>query len=215
MSMSGWGTLTGEAHYTLSSLAHSNDPAVRMGAFNVLGYKNPRMDKLLQDAAVELDDTKRRDFLREARLVSAARAKAAPRLAANVTAAMQDLGMAGGSFDVALEATTEPQSFGLESPELRVAGHAGTTPRPIAKVASGGELSRIALAIAVTTSGAAGPDAARATAVRLGRARRSSGAAGLLPAAARPGRAAPQCLRGCRRARPRRAGAGRGSGRRW
>lgn len=66
MSMSGWGTLTGEAHYTLSSLAHSNDPAVRMGAFNVLGYKNPRMDKLLQDAAVELDDTKRRDFLREA-----------------------------------------------------------------------------------------------------------------------------------------------------
>jgi peptide/nickel transport system substrate-binding protein len=64
-SMSGWGTLTGEAHYTLSSLVHSNDPAVRMGAFNVLGYKNPRADKLLQDAAVELDEAKRRAQLAE------------------------------------------------------------------------------------------------------------------------------------------------------
>jgi peptide/nickel transport system substrate-binding protein len=66
MSMSGWGTLTGEAHYTLSSLAHSNDRERRMGSFNVLGYKNPTMDKLLQDAAVELDDAKRRKFLEDA-----------------------------------------------------------------------------------------------------------------------------------------------------
>jgi peptide/nickel transport system substrate-binding protein len=65
-SMSGWGTLTGEAHYTLSSLAHSNDREKRMGAFNVLGYKNPVMDKLLQDAAVEMDDDKRRKFLEDA-----------------------------------------------------------------------------------------------------------------------------------------------------
>lgn len=41
VSMSGWGTLTGEAHYTLSSLAHSNDRERRMGAFNVLAYNNP------------------------------------------------------------------------------------------------------------------------------------------------------------------------------
>ena len=60
MSMSGWGTLTGEAHYTLSSLAHSNDKDRKMGAFNVLGYKNPVMDKLLQDAAIEMDLAKRR-----------------------------------------------------------------------------------------------------------------------------------------------------------
>ncbi len=66
MSMSGWGTLTGETHYTLSSLAHSNDREKRMGAFNVLGYKNPVMDKLLQDAAVELDDAKRRKLLEDA-----------------------------------------------------------------------------------------------------------------------------------------------------
>ena len=66
MSMSGWGTLTGEAHYTLSSLAHSNDKDKKMGAFNVLGYKNPAMDKLLQDAAVEMDLAKRRKYLEDA-----------------------------------------------------------------------------------------------------------------------------------------------------
>ena len=65
---------------------------------------------------------------------------------------MQQLGMAGGRFEVALIAQDEPQSFGLESVELRVAGHAGSTPRALAKVASGGELSRLALAIAVTTA---------------------------------------------------------------
>jgi DNA repair protein RecN (Recombination protein N) len=53
---------------------------------------------------------------------------------------------------VALQPQDEPQSFGLESVEFLVAGHAGSTPRPLAKVASGGELSRLALAIAVTTA---------------------------------------------------------------
>ena len=66
MSMSGWGTLTGEAHYTLSSLAHSNDKDRKFGAFNVLGYKNAEMDKLIQDAAVEMDEAKRRGFLEKA-----------------------------------------------------------------------------------------------------------------------------------------------------
>lgn len=65
-SMSGWGTLTGEAHYTLSSLAHSNNPAVKMGAFNVLGYNNPEMDKALQAAATEMDEAKRRKYLEDA-----------------------------------------------------------------------------------------------------------------------------------------------------
>jgi DNA repair protein RecN (Recombination protein N) len=60
--------------------------------------------------------------------------------------------MSGGRFEVALEATDAPQSFGLESAEFLVAGHAGTTPRALAKVASGGELSRIALSVAVVTS---------------------------------------------------------------
>jgi peptide/nickel transport system substrate-binding protein len=66
LSMSGWGTLTGEAHYTLSSVVHSNDKEKKFGAFNVLGYKNPQMDKLIQDAAVEMDDEKRRSYLEQA-----------------------------------------------------------------------------------------------------------------------------------------------------
>jgi peptide/nickel transport system substrate-binding protein len=66
MAMSGWGTLTGEAHYTLSSVVHSNDKEKRFGAFNVLGYVNPTMDKLLQDAAVEMDEAKRRSLLEQA-----------------------------------------------------------------------------------------------------------------------------------------------------
>ncbi|HEY1091384.1 MAG TPA: DNA repair protein RecN [Burkholderiaceae bacterium] len=94
----------------------------------------------------------RRAFDAEARRVGAARAAAAPKLAAAVTQAMQQLGMAGGAFEVALLPQAEPQSFGLESAEFLVAGHAGSTPRPLAKVASGGELSRLALAIAITTS---------------------------------------------------------------
>jgi DNA repair protein RecN (Recombination protein N) len=88
----------------------------------------------------------------EAERVSGLRQQAAPELAASVTQAMQQLGMPGGRFDVALLPQSEPQSFGLESVELQVAGHAGSTPRPLAKVASGGELSRLALAIAVTTA---------------------------------------------------------------
>jgi peptide/nickel transport system substrate-binding protein len=66
MSMSGWGTLTGEAHYTLSSLAHSNDKDKKMGAFNILGYKNEEMDRVLQAAAVEMDDGQRRALLEKA-----------------------------------------------------------------------------------------------------------------------------------------------------
>ena len=60
--------------------------------------------------------------------------------------------MAGGRFVVALLPQAEPQSFGAESIEFLVAGHEGSTPRPLAKVASGGELSRLALAIAVTAA---------------------------------------------------------------
>jgi DNA repair protein RecN (Recombination protein N) len=101
------------------------------------------------EAAVK--DTKA-GFDAEAKRVSAVRRTAAPKLSQAVTAAMQQLGMAGGVFEVALQKQDTPQSHGLESAEFLVAGHAGSTPRPMAKVASGGELSRIALAIAVTTS---------------------------------------------------------------
>ncbi|MBI3157288.1 MAG: DNA repair protein RecN [Burkholderiales bacterium] len=120
------------------------------------------------DAAADLDALERAAaeaeaaWRREAKSVSARRCAAAAPLAAAVSAAMQQLGMEGGRFEVALVPQDEPQAFGLESVELRVAGHAGTTPRALARVASGGELSRLALAIAVTTAARAG-DAAPAT----------------------------------------------------
>ena len=89
MSMSGWGTLTGEAHYTLSSLAHSNDKERKMGAFNVLNYKNPVMDKLLQDAAVEMDVGKRRKFLEDANALLEKDRQRLPILAVGSAWAMQ------------------------------------------------------------------------------------------------------------------------------
>jgi DNA repair protein RecN (Recombination protein N) len=107
------------------------------------------------DAAADLEGLERdcgaalAAFDREAQRASAVRHAAAPKLAAAVTQAMQTLGMGGGRFEIALRALDEPQSWGREAVEFLVAGHAGSTPRPLGKVASGGELSRIALAIAV------------------------------------------------------------------
>ena len=91
-------------------------------------------------------------FLQEARQISMLRSKSAPRLAQAITLAMQGLGMQGGRFEVLLTPQEQPAQHGLEQAEFLVAGHSGSTPRPVGKVASGGELSRIALAIAVTTS---------------------------------------------------------------
>ena len=91
-------------------------------------------------------------YLEVAREISKARSKAAPRLARAITQAMQGLGMQGGRFEVTLTTLPQPALHGLEQAEFLVAGHSGSTPRPVGKVASGGELSRIALAIAVTTS---------------------------------------------------------------
>lgn len=87
-----------------------------------------------------------------ARALSQARAKAAPRLSSAITQAMQGLGMEGGKFEVSVAKLPEPASHGMDDVVFLVAGHPGMTPKPIGKVASGGELSRIALAISVTTS---------------------------------------------------------------
>jgi DNA repair protein RecN (Recombination protein N) len=91
-------------------------------------------------------------YLKEAKAVSASRAKAAPALAKAISEAMQGLGMQGGVFDVELQSLPHESSHGLEDVAFLVAAHPGSTPKPVSKVASGGELSRIALAIAVTTS---------------------------------------------------------------
>jgi peptide/nickel transport system substrate-binding protein len=64
--MTGWATITGEAHYTLDALGHTYDAAKKAGAFNWYGYSNPKLDKALDQANVELDEGKRRALLEEA-----------------------------------------------------------------------------------------------------------------------------------------------------
>ncbi len=123
-------------------------PAVLAGWRQSLSQLDAAADLQALEAAQE---QARRAWQAEAQLLSKARAKAAPKLAQAITQAMQGLGMQGGRFEVALE-TCEPAAHGLEDVAFLVAGHPGSNPRPVGKVASGGELSRIALAIAVTTS---------------------------------------------------------------
>jgi DNA repair protein RecN (Recombination protein N) len=91
-------------------------------------------------------------YLKLAKQLSDKRKKAAIDLGNQVTNAMQDLSMAGGRLEIALSPLQEGGSHGLEQVEFLVAGHAGSTPRSLAKVASGGELARISLAISVITS---------------------------------------------------------------
>jgi DNA repair protein RecN (Recombination protein N) len=112
-----------------------------------------RLDAAADLAVLEAAEKKEADaYMAEARALSKARTRAAPQLAKAVTQAMQGLGMQGGRFEVAVHKAGQPAASGLEEVAFLVAGHAGGTPRPVGKVASGGELSRIALAIAVTTS---------------------------------------------------------------
>jgi DNA repair protein RecN (Recombination protein N) len=110
------------------------------------------------DAAADLDklaatvSAAHEAYLLEAKQLSKGRAKAAKALGTAVTAGMQELSMAGGSFEVALVPLAEGGAHGLEQVEFRVAGHAGVPTKPLAKVASGGELARISLALAVIAS---------------------------------------------------------------
>jgi DNA repair protein RecN (Recombination protein N) len=95
-------------------------------------------------------------YLAAAHKLTAARKKSADKLSREITAAMQTLAMQGGSFAVVLLPLMEGNAYGLETIEFQVAANPGTPLRSLAKVASGGELSRISLAIQVTTSQLAG-----------------------------------------------------------
>ena len=90
----------------------------------------------------------RADYDTLADALSKARRKAAQALGKGVSAHLEGLGMAGGRLSIACE-PTEPGPAGVDQVEFRVAAHAGATPRPLARVASGGELSRVGLAISV------------------------------------------------------------------
>jgi len=121
----------------------------------LISWKEARM-KL--DAATDIDallvqeENARAAYLSEAAKLSSGRQAAAPRLSRAVTALIQDLGMQGGRFEVAVHKAAQASITGHDEVSFMVAGHSGSQPRPVGKVASGGELSRLALAIAVTTS---------------------------------------------------------------
>lgn len=105
-------------------------------------------------ALVQRRNTLEADWLKAARALGHARIEAAGRLGASVTGLLSQLGMAGGRFEVQLEAQdSSPNGQGLERVEFLVSANPGQPPRPLRKVASGGELSRISLAIEVAALG--------------------------------------------------------------
>jgi DNA repair protein RecN (Recombination protein N) len=120
-----------------------------------------RLAELGGDAdQVELEQQEKsaqQSYLAAAQKLSVVRKKAAVKLSSEITAALQTLAMPGGSFAVALlplaqDDAIRGNAFGLETIEFQVAANPGIPPRSLAKVASGGELSRISLAIQVATS---------------------------------------------------------------
>ena len=104
------------------------------------------------EALRRLEDEAHAAGVAEARKLSAGRRKAAKKLSEQVTAAMQELAMTGGQFDVELRAETELSAHGLETVEFLVSAHKGMALQPLAKVASGGELSRLSLAVQTVVS---------------------------------------------------------------
>jgi len=112
-------------------------------------------DADLAELAVQ-EDAAREQYLVIAKKLSAARGVAAEKLSQEITAAMQILAMHGGSFVATLVPLVEGNAHGLESIEFRVATNPGASLQGLSRVASGGELSRISLAIQVATSQVAG-----------------------------------------------------------
>ena len=110
------------------------------------------------DALEQLDARRlavRETYAKAAKQLSQARAKAAGKLGEEVSLLMSELGMSGGILRIELEAVTseDPDPQGGERCELLVSANPGQPPRALRKVASGGELARISLAIEVATLG--------------------------------------------------------------
>jgi DNA repair protein RecN (Recombination protein N) len=108
------------------------------------------------DALQAAEDAAWAHYQTAAKRLTALRRKAATALSKQVTAAMHELALAGGTLDIPLQPLSEPRAYGMEDVSFLVASHPGLPPGPLAKVASGGELSRISLAIQTALSGAAG-----------------------------------------------------------
>lgn len=119
-----------------------------------------RLDELAAsddlDALQAAEDAAWSHYESEAKRLGAQRRKAAAALSKQVTAAMHELALAGGHLDIVLQPVSEPRAHGLEDVGFLVASHPGLPSGPLGKVASGGELSRISLAIQTALSGVAG-----------------------------------------------------------
>lgn len=101
---------------------------------------------------LDLEAAAQSEYRQHAQQLSGIRQQAAQQLSGKVSAAMQTMAMAGGEFSAALIPVEQGNAHGLEQIEFQVSAHQGLPLRPLAKVASGGELSRISLAIQVITS---------------------------------------------------------------
>ncbi|MEO6155893.1 MAG: DNA repair protein RecN, partial [Thermomonas sp.] len=118
---------------------------------DALGDAEDRMDTL--ESAIEASLT---EWRASAEALTASRQRAGSALAVEVSSLIATLGMQGGRFEVALEQSGNaamPDPNGAERAEFLVTANAGQPPRPLRKVASGGELSRISLAIEVAMQG--------------------------------------------------------------
>jgi DNA repair protein RecN (Recombination protein N) len=115
-----------------------------------------RLAELDESADLAALETKvaaaRQDFQGQAEKLSAGRKKAASEMGTAVSEIMRQLALSSGRFEVALVPVADGAVYGLEQIEFRIGGLAGNEAKPLAKVASGGELSRISLAIQVLTS---------------------------------------------------------------
>ncbi len=94
----------------------------------------------------------REGFYSQAQLLSQQRAQAAKQLSQTITATMAELAMGNGVFEIALAPLERANASGLDEVEFRVASHVSQMPESLARVASGGELSRISLAIQTALS---------------------------------------------------------------
>lgn len=127
-------------------------PEALFEKYEETGQKLKALQQNLDLEALEKEEEKaRQSFMQVAKELSKKRRQAAKTLSVAVTDAMQMLSMTGGRFEASLN-ECKPYSLGVEKCEFLVAGHTGVAARALSKVASGGELSRISLAISVITS---------------------------------------------------------------
>lgn len=103
------------------------------------------------ETLIAIEQQAKASYMGLAGVVRLAREKSARELSEAVTIGMQALSMQGGRLDILIEPTA-PTASGTEQIEFLVAGHAGVEARPLSRVASGGELARISLAISVIAS---------------------------------------------------------------